>query len=56
MKKLLILLTIILLVGSSCEDFLTVNEFNPNTASAVPTNLVLPAALNATARICNPPR
>jgi hypothetical protein len=49
MKKLLILLTVILLVGSSCEDFLTVNEFNPNTASAVPTNLVLPAALNATA-------
>jgi hypothetical protein len=48
MKKLFILLTVILLVGSSCENFLTVNEFNPNSASAVPTNLVLPAALSAT--------
>ena len=57
MKKLLILLTVLLLLGSSCsEDFLSVNEFNPNSASAVPANLILPAALNSTSRIVNRPR
>jgi hypothetical protein len=51
MKKLLILLTLLLVLGASCKkDFLSVNEFNPNNASAVPANLVLPAALNNTAR------
>jgi hypothetical protein len=49
MKKLFILLTVLLVLGTSCEDFLTVNEKNPNTASAVPASLILPAALNATA-------
>jgi len=55
MKKLLIFLTILLLVGTSCEDFLNVNEKNPNTASAVPANLLLPAALNATANVFTQP-
>lgn len=51
MKKLLILLTLLLVLGASCKkDFLSVDEFNPNNASAVPANLVLPAALNNTAR------
>jgi len=50
MKKLLILLTVLIALGTSCkDDFLSVNEFNPNNASAVPANLVLPAALNNTA-------
>ncbi len=57
MKKLLILLTVLLVLGTSCsEDFLSVNEFNPNSASAVPANLVLPAALNTTSRIITQPR
>jgi hypothetical protein len=51
MKKLLIILTVLLVVGSSCTDFLSVNEKNPNTASAVPANLILPAALNTTTRM-----
>jgi hypothetical protein len=51
MKKLLILLTVLIALGTSCKkDFLSVNEFNPNNASSVPPNLVLPAALNNTAR------
>ena len=50
MKKLLILLTVLIALGTSCkDDFLSVNEFNPNSASAVPANLVLPSALNNTA-------
>lgn len=56
MKKLLIILTVLLALGTSCKkDFLTVNEFNPNSASAVPANLVLPAALNTTSRIMTSP-
>jgi hypothetical protein len=50
MNKLLILLTVLLALGTSCKkDFLSVNEFNPNSASAVPAKLILPAALNNTA-------
>lgn len=50
MKKLLILLTVLVALGTSCKkDFLSVNEFNPNNPSAVPASLVLPAALNTTA-------
>ena len=57
MKKLLILLTLLLVLGNSCKkDFLSVDEFNPNSASAVPANLVLPAALSTTARIVTLPR
>jgi hypothetical protein len=55
MKKLLILLTVLLVLGTSCKDFLTVNEVNPNSASAVPANLILPAALNNTSRLINQP-
>jgi hypothetical protein len=50
MKKLIILLTVLLVLGSACKkDFLNVDETNPNSASAVPANLVLPAALNSVA-------
>ncbi len=57
MKKLLILLTVLLVLGTSCKkDFLSVDEFNPNSASAVPANLVLPAALSTTSRIITLPR
>jgi hypothetical protein len=56
MKKLLIILTVLLVLGSACKkDFLNVDENNPNSASAVPPNLVLPAALNTTARIVTNP-
>ena len=55
MKKLLISLTVLLVLGTSCQDFLTVNEVNPNSASAVPANLILPGALNNTARLYNQP-
>jgi hypothetical protein len=55
MKKLFILLTVMLVVGVSCKDFLSVDEKNPNQASAVPAYLVLPAALNATAYDVNQP-
>jgi hypothetical protein len=53
----LFIIAAILFLGSSCKkDFLSVNETNPNTAKAVPGNLILPAALNATANIMNSPR
>jgi hypothetical protein len=56
MKKLFILFIVLGVLGSSCKkDFLSVNEFNPNSASAVPANLVLPAALNTTSRIMTSP-
>lgn len=56
MKKLLFILTTILLIlGTSCTDFLSVNEKNPNSASEVPANLILPAALNNTSNIVNTP-
>jgi len=56
MKKLFILLTVLLVLGSSCKkDFLNVNETNPNSASSVPANLILPAALNYTSILMNTP-
>ena len=55
MKKILILLTVLLVLGSSCTDFLTVNEVNPNSASNVPANLLLTAAVNNVARIVTQP-
>jgi hypothetical protein len=52
MKKLLyILLIALMVVATSCEDFLSVNEKNPNSASEVQANLLLPSALNYTSRI-----
>lgn len=44
------------LLGTSCSDFLSVNEENPNNASKVAPKLVLPAAINSTARTMNNPR
>jgi hypothetical protein len=56
MKKLFILLTVLVALGTSCKkDFPSVDEFNPNSASAVPASLVLPAALNTTSRIMTLP-
>ncbi|HEY3370504.1 MAG TPA: SusD/RagB family nutrient-binding outer membrane lipoprotein [Prolixibacteraceae bacterium] len=54
-KKIFILLISLALLGSSCSDFLTVNEVNPNSASKVPAKLILPAAINNIARTMNNP-
>jgi len=54
MKKYFLFIAAILILGSSCKkDFLSVDELNPNNASAVPPSLILPAALNYTASIMN---
>jgi hypothetical protein len=54
MKKLYILLTVLLVLVSACKkDFLSVNETNPNSASAVPASFVLPSALNYTSILMN---
>lgn len=45
----------LLVLGTSCSEFLSVNEKNPNSASDVPANLILPAALNNTSRIFDTP-
>jgi hypothetical protein len=55
-KKILILLVSLVIFGSSCSDFLSVNEKNPNNASAVPAKLLLPAVLNNVAYTMNQPR
>jgi Starch-binding associating with outer membrane len=55
MKKLLIILTVLLVLGSSCSNFLSVDEKNPNSASFVPANLILPAAINNTAKLLDSP-
>lgn len=55
-KKIFILLISLALLGSSCTDFLGVNEKNPNSASEVPGKLLLPAALNNVAATMNNPR
>jgi hypothetical protein len=44
-NKILTLLVVLALLGSSCSKFLSVNEVNPNSASQVPPKLLLPAAL-----------
>jgi hypothetical protein len=54
-KKILILLVSLVMFGSSCSDFLSVNEKNPNNASAVPPKLLLPAVLNNMASMMNAP-
>ena len=54
-KKILTLLVSLVLFGSSCSDFLNVNEKNPNNASAVPPKLLLPAVLNNMASLMNTP-
>ena len=56
MKKIFItLLVSLVLLGSSCSDFLTVNEVNPNSASQAPAKLLLPAALKNIATVMNTP-
>lgn len=54
-KKILTLLVSLVIFGSSCSDFLNVNEKNPNNASAVPPKLLLPAVLNNMAANMNTP-
>ena len=54
-KKILTLLVSLVIFGSSCSDFLNVNEKNPNNASAVPPKLLLPAVLNNIAANMNTP-
>ena len=55
-KKILILLVSLVLLGSSCTKYLGVDEVNPNNASAVPPQLLLPAALNNLALVMDNPR
>lgn len=55
-KKIFVLLISLALLGSSCSEFLTVNEVNPNSASKVPAKLLLPAAINNIAATMNNPR
>jgi hypothetical protein len=55
-KKILVLLISLALLGSSCSEFLSVNEVNPNSASKVPAKLLLPATLNNVAMVMNNPR
>lgn len=54
-KKILTLLISLALLGSSCSEFLSVNEVNPNSASKVPAKLLLPAAINNIAQTMNNP-
>src|SRR5450759_1745969 len=57
MKKYFLFIAAILILGSSCKkSFLSVDETNPNTASSAPANLILPAALSATATVMNNPK
>jgi hypothetical protein len=54
MKKIFSIFIVLVVLGSSCtKDFLNVNDKNPNSASIVPANLVLPAALNTSSRLTN---
>lgn len=55
-KKILTLLVSLLILGSSCSEFLNVNEVNPNNASAVPPKLLMPAVLKNVAQTMNNPR
>ena len=55
-KKILTLLLALVLIGSSCTKFLAVDEVNPNSASAVPPKLMLPAALTNVVKVMNAPR
>jgi hypothetical protein len=55
-KKILTLLVSLVLLGSSCSEFLGVDEVNPNTASAVPPKLLLPSALTNVVKIMDNPR
>jgi len=54
-KKILTLIVSLVLLGSSCSDFLKVNEVNPNSASAVPPKLLLPAALTNIVKLTDNP-
>jgi hypothetical protein len=54
-KKIITLIISLALLGSSCTDFLAVDEVNPNSASKVPAKLILPAVLNSIASCNNTP-
>ncbi len=57
MKKNIILLIFALtLLGSSCNDFLSIDAVNPNNASSVAPRLILPACLNLVASTIDNPR
>ena len=55
-KKILTLLVVLALLGSSCTKFLGVDETNPNSASSVPPKLLLPAALTNIVKQMDNPR
>lgn len=54
--KYIFILVAVAFLGSSCNDFLSVNEENPNSASNVAPKLVLPACLNSVSQTMNNPR
>ena len=57
MKKYSVLLLVaVAFIGSSCSDFLNVNEKNPNNASVVSAELILPGAMKNLAATMNNPR
>jgi hypothetical protein len=57
MKKNIILLIVAMaFIGSSCNDFLSIDAVNPNNASSVAPRLVLPACLNRVASTIDNPR
>src|SRR5678810_219532 len=52
MKKTLIALAAVMVIATSCDDYLDINT-NPNKPTSVTPNLVLPQAIAATAIILN---
>lgn len=55
-NNIIIILLAVAFITSSCTEFLSVNEVNPNNASKVDAALALPAALNDVAYTMNYPR
>lgn len=55
-KNILILLVAVTFLGTSCQDFLKIDETNPNNPSKVAAKLELPGALNSVAFTMNYPR
>lgn len=55
-KNILILLMAVTFLGSSCKDYLNVNELNPNNASSVPAKFLLPACITRVSATMNNPR
>lgn len=55
-KNILIILFALAFLGSSCKDYLNVNEVNPNNASKVSAQFLLPGCINSLSATMNNPR